>query len=229
MSSWGHRVRLWHRQCHSAGDSLVMAACVLLPENSLPLLSACTVDYMLSGFPQKGKGRSEERCLLVWTRKENKVGGEDAVIHLIQVLAYSALYPLQNRQEEGAGPGIPLAGLLMHSGILSRGFPAFLADGKHFWHSLHGHCWTEPDAQIARGNLIFRSGVVFITQWVGQQENSVCGQQPRCAGKESRANIWEICALTQLLRARAGTYLEVQWGSSPKSFIKLAEIFVILS
>lgn len=117
----------------------MIAACVLLlPENGLPPLSACAVDYMLSGFPQKHKGRSEERCLLVRMRKENKVGGEDAVIRLIQVLACSALYPLQNGQDEGAGPGIPLAGLLMHSVILSGGFPAFLADGKHFWHSLHG-------------------------------------------------------------------------------------------
>lgn len=28
-----------------------------------------------------------------------------------------------------------------------------------------------------------------ITQWAGQRDNNVCGQQPRHAGKESRANI----------------------------------------
>ena len=65
---------------------MVTAACVLLPDNRLPLLSACAVDYMLSGFHQKGKGRFEKRCLLVHVRKE-KVGGEDAVIHFIEILA----------------------------------------------------------------------------------------------------------------------------------------------
>ena len=91
-------------------------------------------------------------------RKE-KGEGEDAVIHLTEILACSAMYPLPSRQDEGAGPGTPLAGLLivslMHSGTLSRGFPAFLTDGKHFWHSLHRHCWAQPVAQIARGNVIF--------------------------------------------------------------------------
>lgn len=73
------------------------------------MVSACAVVYMLSGFPQKGKGRSEERCLLV--QMKEKVGGEGAATHLIGILACSALYPLHNRQDEGAGPGTPLAGL----------------------------------------------------------------------------------------------------------------------
>lgn len=38
--------------------------------------------------------------------------------------------------------------------VLSRGFPALLVDGKHFW--------SEPDAQIAKGNLIFGSDVVLL-------------------------------------------------------------------
>lgn len=63
----------------------------------------------------------------MWMRKEN-VGGEDAVIHLIdRNLGMFSSFPLHNRQDEGAGPGTPLTGLLMHSGTLSRGFPAFLA------------------------------------------------------------------------------------------------------
>lgn len=66
----------------------------------------------------------------MWMRRE-KVGGEDAAIYLVETLACSALY---NGQDEGAGPGTPL---LVQSGTLSRGFPAFLVDGKHFWHSLH--------------------------------------------------------------------------------------------
>jgi len=74
----------------------------------------------------------------------------------------SVLYPSQNRQDEGTGPGTPLAVLLMHSRYCQGDFPAFLADGKHFWHSFHRHFWSEPDAQIARGDLIFVSGVVSL-------------------------------------------------------------------
>lgn len=55
---------------------MVTAACVLLAEKGWPQLSGCTVDNMLSGLPQKGKGESEEGCLLVWMRKEIEVGGK---------------------------------------------------------------------------------------------------------------------------------------------------------
>lgn len=87
---------------------------------------------MLSEFSQKGKGRSEERSLLVRMRKE-KVGEEDVVIPSIEVLACSALHPARIRLGEGAGPGPPLAGLLVCSGTLSREFPAFLAFSSRAW------------------------------------------------------------------------------------------------
>lgn len=65
--------------------------------------------------------------------RKKKVGGEDVVIPSIEVLVCSALHPAHIRPGEGAGPGPPLAGLLVCSETLSRGFPAFLAFSSWAW------------------------------------------------------------------------------------------------
>lgn len=86
-------------------------------------------------------------------RRKEKAGGEDAMISLVQVLVCSLLYPVQNKQ--GEGTGLNSAGRSLNAfKVLSRGFPALLADGKDFW--------SEPDARIAKGNLIFGSDVVSL-------------------------------------------------------------------